>query len=82
MSLSDDLTNLREKVKNQVPPDQHAIMTHATQDLAGSGIIESAHQEGDLAPEFVLPNAFGTPVSLSEHLKKGPVVLSFYRGGW
>jgi len=82
MSLSDDLAKLREEVKKQVPPDQYDVMTRATEDLAESGIIESALQEGDVAPEFVLPNALGTDVSLSGLLEKGPVVLSFYRGGW
>jgi hypothetical protein len=82
MSLADDLTKLREEAKKLIPADQYEIMTRATENLAKSGIIESAVKEGDLAPEFVLPNALGTDVSLSELLKKGPVVLSFYRGGW
>jgi peroxiredoxin len=37
---------------------------------------------GDKAPDFTLPNATGNQVSLSELLKKGPVVLKFYRGEW
>jgi len=82
MCLSDDLAKLREGFKKQVPPDQYDVMTRATENLAESGINESALQEGDVAPEFVLPNALGTDVSLSELLKKGPVVLSFYRGDW
>jgi hypothetical protein len=82
MSLSDDLAKLKEGFKKQIPPDEFDVMTRATENLAQSGIIESALQEGDAAPEFVLPNALGTDVSLSELVKKGPVVLSFYRGGW
>jgi peroxiredoxin len=37
---------------------------------------------GDKAPDFTLPNATGNQFSLSELLKKGPVVLKFYRGEW
>lgn len=37
---------------------------------------------GDKAPDFVLKNAFGKKVKLSEVLKGGPVILSFYRGAW
>lgn len=37
---------------------------------------------GAQAPDFVLPNAAGSPVSLREKLKSGPVVLVFYRGAW
>jgi len=33
---------------------------------------------GDVAPDFALPDQFGTVIRLSELLKKGPVVLFFY----
>jgi peroxiredoxin len=39
-------------------------------------------QLGDVAPSFQLMNATGQPVSLLKLLKKGPVVLTFYRGTW
>ena len=82
MSLAEDLAKLTEASKSHIPADQYEVMIRATDNLAKSGIIESALKEGDIAPEFVLPNALGADVSLSELLKKGPVVLSFYRGGW
>lgn len=37
---------------------------------------------GEKAPGFTLNNAFGKSVSLAKHLKKGPVVITFYRGAW
>lgn len=37
---------------------------------------------GSKAPDFTLPNANGESVTLSKLLEKGPVVVSFYRGGW
>src|SRR5205823_3894613 len=37
---------------------------------------------GDVAPDFALPDASGKRVQLSDVLKQGPVVLSFYRGEW
>ena len=45
-------------------------------------IVDKAKQEGDEAPDFTLNNALEKPVSLSEYLKKGRVVLTWYRGGW
>ncbi len=39
-------------------------------------------QVGDKAPDFVLKDHEGKEVRLSESLKKGPVVLTWYRGGW
>ncbi len=37
---------------------------------------------GDKAPDFTLTDASGKKVTLSEMLKEGPVVLTWYRGGW
>ncbi|WP_126453206.1 peroxiredoxin-like family protein [Sulfuriflexus mobilis] len=36
----------------------------------------------DMAPDFSLPNAYGEPQQLSELLRTGSVVLTFYRGIW
>lgn len=37
---------------------------------------------GDKAPLFKLPNATGNIISMESLLKKGPVVITFYRGNW
>lgn len=37
---------------------------------------------GEKAPDFILSNAFGEMISLGQSLKKGPVILKFYRGEW
>ena len=34
------------------------------------------------APDFTLPDQLGNPVTLSETLAQGPVLLVFYRGHW
>jgi peroxiredoxin len=39
-------------------------------------------QVNDKAPEFSAKDQHGKKVSLSEELKKGPVVVVFYRGQW
>lgn len=82
MSLTDELSRLGERLRKQIPDDQYDVIAKAIQDLSDSGLIESAVREGDIAPAFELPDAFGDPVSLGGLLKNGPVVLSFYRGGW
>ncbi len=50
--------------------------------VSESGIVQTAKNVGDLAPNFKLKNAMGKEVSLQEYLQKGPVVLVWYRGGW
>lgn len=37
---------------------------------------------GDRAPEFMLRNAKGEIVDIGALRKKGPVIVTFYRGGW
>ncbi|MDT8404773.1 peroxiredoxin-like family protein [Sulfuriflexus sp.] len=62
-------------------PEERAVMQRSAATLAAElpvpGLVT-----GERAPDFTLPNAFGKPVSLYAELKKGPVVLVFYRGAW
>src|SRR6266404_8192805 len=57
-------------------------MVRADMELAASGISQHALKAGDRVPDFRLPDARGDYVRLCDLLAKGPVVLSFYRGGW
>lgn len=71
-----------QAAQTPVAPDPKAIMAKATEALVKSGQAERAVHQGQKAPDFTLPDAKGHPIHLSDLLKKGPVVLTFYRGGW
>ena len=43
---------------------------------------DKAIKIGEKAPNFELPNALGAPISLSNLLNEGPLVITFYRGSW
>ncbi len=58
-----------------------SIMVKAARDLARA-MPSPGLRAGESAPDFTLFNAFGRRVKLSDQLKKGPVVLAFYRGAW
>ena len=75
------LTTLASHIGAQAA-DPKAILTKATEDLMRSGQAERAIHQGQKAPDFSLPDAKGQVVRLSDLLKKGPVILTFYRGGW
>lgn len=47
-----------------------------------AGVESQAKQVGEQAPDFSLSNATGQKIRLSDYLAKGPVVLTWYRGGW
>ncbi len=82
MSLNKILERWKAASRKIIPPDKTPIMDRAQAELSESGITESCLREGDLAPKFELPNATGQTVSLESLLLNGPLVLSFYRGGW
>ena len=81
MSLQDDSSALRKNLEAEIG-DKIKHLDRETEALLQSGIINNSLQVGQKAPDFTLPNATGGEVSLSSLLKKGPVVLSFYRGEW
>ncbi|HED54212.1 MAG TPA: AhpC/TSA family protein [Phycisphaerales bacterium] len=54
----------------------------ALDEIRDTGILDHALTAGQTAPDFQLPDATGETVQLSDLLEAGPVVLTFYRGGW
>lgn len=82
MRLTDALADLAAQTQNKIPAEIASVMERAALDLSNSGIIDGSLKEGDFIPDISLPNALGNPVSVQDLLKSGPVVISFYRGGW
>src|SRR5205807_7762678 len=81
ISVQDDSTALRKDLEVEIG-DKMKHLDPEVEALLQSGIIKPSLQVGQKAPDFTLPNATGGEVSLSSLLKKGPVVISFYRGEW
>jgi peroxiredoxin len=82
MTLKQELDSFAANFVGQMPPDVVQALQESIDKVRNSGIAERALKAGDCAPEFSVPNAYGRQVSLSAELEKGPVILSFYRGGW
>jgi len=85
-SYADSLAAYQSERKNHrtgpgIPAADLAVMARATEDLARA-MPKPGLKVGDPAPDFELVNALGGRVRLSDHLARGPVVLSFYRGAW
>jgi hypothetical protein len=80
--LQEKLDAQKEKLGSAAPKEALEVMHRATEDLENSGIADKAKAKGDVAPDFTLNNYQGQPVTLSQKLAQGPVVLGFYRGGW
>lgn len=82
MTLAAELDAFRAAFLANAPADIRAAMTRADADLAASGLAARALKAGDRAPDFEAPDARGGAVRLADLLADGPVVVSFYRGGW
>lgn len=82
MSLTEKLAAMRAGAKERLEPEVFQTMRAATQGLKDSGIEDRSLKPGYRAPAFALPNARGETVASADQLKNGPLVVSFYRGGW
>jgi peroxiredoxin len=81
-TLSEPLTDYRAGWRARVPADRQASMDQHVAHLAASGIARTAKQVGDRAPEIRLRDQHGEIFDVATLLAKGPVVVTFYRGGW
>jgi outer membrane murein-binding lipoprotein Lpp len=86
---TDDLPSLQAKLderkaasEKRASEEVKKAFSEGVDSVALSGVMETALNVGDTAPDFTLPNATGEYVQLSTLLHKGPVILSWYRGGW
>lgn len=81
-SYQENLKGLRDNLGNMLPKDALAIFDNDAESLQVNHNSILKLQEGEKAPDFSLSNANDKTVRLSELLKKGKVVLTFYRGSW
>jgi peroxiredoxin len=82
MTLKEELDARRAMSMQKSPPERSAAFQRGVDQLIADGIADHAVKEGDIAPDFTLPNARGEQISLYACLENGPVVLTYYRGGW
>ncbi|PWK14885.1 peroxiredoxin-like family protein [Tumebacillus permanentifrigoris] len=81
MSLNAELQATREAFVASTPVQVHSVLFQIIEDLQKSGLA-SGLEVGSTARDFLLTDALGTQVRLSDEWKKGPVILQFYRGSW
>ncbi len=81
MSLKEQLAEYRAGWYQRVPAERQAIMARHIEQLRGT-IAKTMLKVGDRAPAILLENAKGATVDVGTLLKKGPVIVIFYRGGW
>jgi len=81
-SLKEDLAALHQELAASMPEDAIKILKRSTQRAGASSTTDSNVTVGDQFPHFSLPNVVGNAISSEDLLAQGPLVVSFYRGGW
>ena len=82
MSLKQQLEEYRAGWYKRVPAERQAIMKRHIEQLREGEISRTMLKVGDRAPAIVLGNARGETVDVGAMLRHGPVIVTFYRGGW
>lgn len=87
MSLQEKLAAFKADFEAGKPPYNMTrpaleLMHRATAELRASGAADRAIGVGDTAPAFELKGSHGDSVSSEALLRKGPLIVSFYRGIW
>ena len=82
MNLSTQTQKLSQEFIANLSSEDQAKVQEGLTVILESDAGASAFKPGDHASDFTLPNANGSTTRLKDLLQRGPVVLSFYRGGW
>ncbi|MGJ8656312.1 MAG: redoxin domain-containing protein [Akkermansiaceae bacterium] len=81
-SLQETLDARKNNFLKKAPEKTISSQIQALTELEASGIYHRVLKVGDKAPDFTLGNPDGKQIQLSTLLKDGPVILTWYRGGW
>lgn len=81
-SLQSEIDATKERNRAKASPEKMAAYADGIEAVRKAEITKTAKQIGEDTPDFTLPDAKGGKFTLSEALAEGPVVLTWYRGGW
>ena len=81
MSLRDRLDERWQRTRERSPEVAQAYDALVAT-LVASGLTETSLKPGAAMPDFDLPNVEGRFVASKALLERGPLVVSFFRGGW
>lgn len=82
MTLTETLLDYNTKGRARIPAEVLEVMDAATQALFNENLSQKSIKKGDTLATATLSNAKNEKVNIEELLEKGPLVISFYRGGW
>ncbi|WP_435693381.1 peroxiredoxin-like family protein [Rubritalea sp.] len=81
-NLQVELDQRKDQFTKSAPKETIVEYDKGIKAVQDSGVLDTALNVGDTAPDFTLKNAVGKDVTLSTLLTDGPVILTWYRGSW
>jgi peroxiredoxin len=81
-SLNDQCLALKRDQAATMPEEATRLLKQSTRRLLEGGMVGPLVTVGDYFPQFSLPNVVGNAVNSEDMLERGPLVVSFNRGGW
>jgi peroxiredoxin len=82
MALEQELAAFKDEFTRTAPEGRVALYEAKIEELRAAFAQKKAIGIGDKAPGFALAGIHGREIRLDELLREGPVMLTFYRGGW
>lgn len=82
MNIREELQNMADSSKDRIPSEAREVMLSFQKELESKNLLSSLKKVGARFPNFSLPNHLGELVKSEDLLKEGPLVVTFYRGGW
>ncbi|HET7871183.1 MAG TPA: peroxiredoxin-like family protein [Terriglobales bacterium] len=82
MSLHQQLAELTTKLQSLVPADRLSTIDRAVEQLTRSEISKNVLKPADKAPDFELLDGDGMAWHSDDLLRRGPLIVVFYRGRW
>jgi peroxiredoxin len=82
MKMISGLVDALERVRGGLGVKSRPALESAARELLAEHRAMMSLQQGETVEDFELPDSGDKPVRLSQLLRSGPVVLTFYRGGW
>ena len=81
-SLQQEIINLNKELYAQLPSEVLQNFNKSINDFKSREVEKNAIEAGSIMPEFSLLNADGDLVHSKDLLRKGKLVITFFRGAW
>jgi len=82
MSIKEKLEAVTSEASKTIPENIAKVMSKFQEELKAKGILKNIKKVGDKIQNFSLKNHKNETVELNDLLKKGKLIVTFYRGNW